>query len=413
MKNWSGLKLYKNQHLSALKVNYESTKMAHSQLDKIYNEALIAQPIKIRFQDSDSAGFSDIKKMVRFIIHEKTNWKDYDFILNQLSQADDLINYYQSKQTDINQITNKFSTVRSMFDYYFPYNSNAGKYYRIAFSIGGKDLGRAFNAWLVGTSNTNPKLRHDIVAQVLASQYLSNYKLDEIKENNLLFFENLKSHYSTVYQEAIEIIETHRERGEELKNKITVLESEYSNYQIQAKSDLEKLIIEKNLKLEELERLYQEKLRLSAPAKMWEEVAEKYERLSSGNFKSIIISSIGFISLILIVIALSLIYYNENWEKLRYPLIIAGSLIVTVFSLFIITQIKIYMSNVHLSRDAAERKELVFLYLSLIEKSASSTEDRSIILQSLFSRSDTGLIKSDGVTMPGIPGFVKEIFGSK
>lgn len=64
-------------------------------------------------------------------------------------------------------------------------------------------------------------------------------------------------------------------------------------------------------------------------------------------------------------------------------------------------------SNYHLARDAEEREKLTYLYLSMLEKGAIDKEERKIILQSLFSRSDTGLLKEDSSpTMPNISSLI-------
>jgi len=64
---------------------------------------------------------------------------------------------------------------------------------------------------------------------------------------------------------------------------------------------------------------------------------------------------------------------------------------------------KVMFSSFHLARDAEERHTLTFFYLSLLQEKDSkiNDEDRKLILQSLFSRAETGLLKDDsGPTMP-------------
>ena len=59
-------------------------------------------------------------------------------------------------------------------------------------------------------------------------------------------------------------------------------------------------------------------------------------------------------------------------------------------------------SAFHLARDSGERALLAQFYLGLINKGALDPSDRAIVMQSLFSRSDTGLLKDDGSpTMAG------------
>ena len=54
-------------------------------------------------------------------------------------------------------------------------------------------------------------------------------------------------------------------------------------------------------------------------------------------------------------------------------------------------------------RDAEEREQVTYLYLSLSEETNVDEEARSIVLQALFSRSETGLLNQEhGPAMPGV-----------
>ena len=59
------------------------------------------------------------------------------------------------------------------------------------------------------------------------------------------------------------------------------------------------------------------------------------------------------------------------------------------------------MSSYHLARDAKEREQLTYFYLSLINEKAVTDSERELVITSLFSRSDTGLLKGD--SSPEIP----------
>lgn len=68
---------------------------------------------------------------------------------------------------------------------------------------------------------------------------------------------------------------------------------------------------------------------------------------------------------------------------------------------------KFAISSYHLARDAEERRQLTYIFLSLRQKDAVSPEQQDIILNALFSRADTGLLKGDhGPAMPAA-----QIFG--
>ena len=71
---------------------------------------------------------------------------------------------------------------------------------------------------------------------------------------------------------------------------------------------------------------------------------------------------------------------------------------------------KVAFSSFHLARDAQERHQLTHVYLALVaEKDVDiKDEDRQLILQSLFSRSETGLLRQD--SSPSMPTNVVEKF---
>ena len=69
--------------------------------------------------------------------------------------------------------------------------------------------------------------------------------------------------------------------------------------------------------------------------------------------------------------------------------------------------VKLATSSFHLARDEKKRNMLIFFYLSLIKKKAVIEKEHAIILNSLFSRFDTGLLKGDSA--PTMSGNVTEL----
>src|SRR5690606_31936568 len=88
--------------------------------------------------------------------------------------------------------------------------------------------------------------------------------------------------------------------------------------------------------------------------------------------------------------------------------VIFGTLLAT-FAFLVRTLSRLAFSSFHLMRDAEEREQLTYLYLSLINGQQIDQDSRDIILQALFSRSETGLLTSEsGPTMPGISEIIKD-----
>jgi hypothetical protein len=191
---------------------------------------------------------------------------------------------------------------------------------------------------------------------------------------------------------------------ENLKRLFDSWDSEYSthltelqslaNNQIDKSNDAGKALLKKSLtKKIQLEQAYREQMRFQAPAEYWKE-------------RAIFLNSEGkkfFSWLIGLVILGILILFSLLWFTPEDMLesIFSGSpskairwsiIFITLMSLLFvgIQAIKKAMfSSYHLARDAEEREKLTVFYLSLIKDSTITQEDRSLVLQALFSRSDT------------------------
>ena len=169
---------------------------------------------------------------------------------------------------------------------------------------------------------------------------------------------------------------------------------------------------ESQRKLDELEKTYQEKLRLEGPATYWDTFAENYERRGR-KWRNWALGMAGA----LVLYTIGILAASPSWllspeftaGSIRGTVLIAlaVSLLVYVTRLFV----KLSTSAHHLSRDARERYQLTHVCLAMIKEGAIQVEDREIILRALFSRADTGLLKTDGG--PRMPtGPVGKILGS-
>ncbi len=93
-------------------------------------------------------------------------------------------------------------------------------------------------------------------------------------------------------------------------------------------------------------------------------------------------------------------FLGGDAQAIKWSVIYATFIAFLAFGIRILN--KIAFSSFHLARDAEEREQLTYFYLSLLNDSAVDEKDRNLILQALFSRSETGLLKDEsGPTMPG------------
>ncbi|MBL0083889.1 MAG: hypothetical protein IPP37_16370 [Saprospiraceae bacterium] len=158
-------------------------------------------------------------------------------------------------------------------------------------------------------------------------------------------------------------------------------------------------------RVKELEDTYREKLKLEEPAQYWSERAEKLRKQ-------------GWIALSLIIIIVGISCWSlaeilwtapvqiyESWFGEDKSAAVRWSIIYITLISFIAYAIraltKFMFSSFHLARDCEERHTLTYFYLSLLKDSNVDENERQLIMQSLFSRAETGLLKDDSSpTMP-------------
>lgn len=186
------------------------------------------------------------------------------------------------------------------------------------------------------------------------------------------------------------------------------INNKYDESHDERKNDYIKFMDGCKTRIEELESTYQEKLRLEKPAEYWKKSAKKY-----GIQGSLWALSLAFATL------MGIVYFYDffsSWllgQKLKIELsslhgVLIFASILTVYAFLIKTLSKLTFSSFHLMRDAEEREQLTYLYLSLNQDSQLDSSSRDIVLQALFSRTDTGLLAGDSSpTMPGLSELIK------
>lgn len=157
--------------------------------------------------------------------------------------------------------------------------------------------------------------------------------------------------------------------------------------------------------LEKIKKTYEDKLKLSAPAEYWNKRAKELNTHGWWSlgvtvlFVGIVVFSLGR----LLWKAPEEIYHSffgeDKSAAIRWSIIYITFISFVAFCIRAL--IKVMFSSFHLARDCEERYTLTYFYLSLTKESEVSQEDRQLVMQSLFSRADTGLLKDDsGPTMP-------------
>lgn len=151
-----------------------------------------------------------------------------------------------------------------------------------------------------------------------------------------------------------------------------------------------------------LEKTYEEKLKLKKPAEYWAKSARKYG-IQGGLWTLAIVALVVVAAINFQEIFVTWLQGRETPVQLNtiQGVILYGSL-AGVYAFLLRVLSRLAFSSFHLMRDAEEREQLTYLYLSLTNEAEIDKESRDIVLQALFSRSETGLLAQEhGPTMPG------------
>lgn len=189
----------------------------------------------------------------------------------------------------------------------------------------------------------------------------------------------LDSQIKGKYEETTILINKHKNEIDEFKTKIN-----------EWKDDKEKQI-------ETLEETYKSKLQLEAPETLWESRAEKYRKKSERWIWCLLAFIVG-----LLVsggyFAVKIHDYIQEMAK-GIPFISKSFIYVALISFLIYIIriiIKIIISSQHMSMEYEQKAALTRFYQALIQDGKEvDKEEKLIIFNALFRKTDTGLIKSD------------------
>jgi len=157
-------------------------------------------------------------------------------------------------------------------------------------------------------------------------------------------------------------------------------------------------------KVADLEHTYEELLRLKKPAEYWKNRAAA---LKKEGWRAIywLIGILVFACITLYLLlwltpeGMLLSFIKGNAQAIKWSIVYITFISFLAFGIRALN--KVAFSSFHLARDAEEREQLTYVYLALIKDNAIDEKDKNLIMQSLFSRADTGLLKDDsGPTMP-------------
>ncbi|RJG46427.1 DUF6161 domain-containing protein [Mesorhizobium sp. DCY119] len=179
--------------------------------------------------------------------------------------------------------------------------------------------------------------------------------------------------------------------------------------------------------LKAVEAAYREQMALKAPVEYWSNKASKHEGKAKG--LQTIVTYYAVLATLALLVALSVLAcvafefaepVMHNNEVVQRPA--AVFLILTTIGVVVSTVafwagrvlVRLYLSELHLGMDARERETMVMTYLALIaEKATEGTDDRHIVLSSLFRPTADGIVKEDAAPDLSISGNIAKLIDQR
>lgn len=273
-------------------------------------------------------------------------------------------------------------------------------------------------------SNITPNSKINIQGYILAYEFQN-------KENSVLFNnrETEKRNINKIRGDLSSVKDLYENEVTNFQNKIENDYKDYKenqdNYILKSKETLAKWLLFKkgnfndlyNVSVENINNLqsqYGELLKLEEPVKYWRDRATSLNEKAVILLRWIVGISLLFAGLVYILLwftpegLLESLFNDDKSKAIRWSFVFI--IFISIFFVIIRALLKFMFSNFHLARDAEEREKLTYLYISLLSKGEVSEEERKIVFQALFSRSDTGLLKEDSSpTMPGVGSYIERI----
>ncbi len=238
-----------------------------------------------------------------------------------------------------------------------------------------------------------------------------NNSLNKVKKD---LYKYLSDSETQLSNHLLEATSKYKEYIHAIDNMTQQKEKLFNDWYENSKTDFNTFSKNAGTTISDLEKTYEELLRLKKPAEYWNLRATELKKEGWRSLYWLIgLVSIGFISLYFLLWQtpegmLKTFFSNDKSIAIRWSIIFVTFLSFLAFGIRALT--KVTFSSFHLARDAEERERLTFVYLALIKDASIDKSDRQLIMQSLFSRADTGLLKDDSSpTMPGTNSFIDKI----
>lgn len=377
--------------------------------------------ISIQIQDvmGHIENFNNLKALEKFLDHEKTFWttkiddlKNHTYATHSgfLNQPLQIINEIETnhqiwKEVQINQKITMLQNTLANFQTAWLWSGHVFVEAWIEAYKTNELTGQSFLQYLQTKQISNIQQYHHFKGYMLAYEF-------EMQDESIITKRRIseKASYSTLRNRLDETTNKLVKEVDEFQTHFTQWYEETKKAQIEAfvnnqtarEASFEQTMSDFKTNITELENTYHEKLRLEKPAQYWHKKASEYK--TNGNKWATILAGILIVGFIFF--GLSFLCWlnakNIGLELNSLQGAVLFATIVTIYAIAIQATSKMVFSSYHLQRDAEEREQLAYVYLAIThEQKEIDAESRKIVLQALFSRADTGLLKDSSPTMPG------------
>ena len=231
--------------------------------------------------------------------------------------------------------------------------------------------------------------------------YLLKQHLSDLKESKDNFETNIVLPIKSKLQEiSDDSDEQYKEITTFIETKHNEIQKQFDENTIELKefqSSMDTWKEQKQAQLNDLEETYKNKLSLEAPEKHWHICSKEYrEKAKSWTWVLIV----AVLVLICSLAGLVMVIHDYSLDTIQeIPFVSKSFILISIISFFVYiirVLIKIVMSNHHLATEYEQKAALTRFYQALTKAGTDITkEERIIIIHSLFSKTETGLVKTD------------------
>ncbi len=335
------------------------------------------------------------------IIANSSSWNE-----NQLVNKWDNIS-----KNILNQATNTYTYDCPETDFLIKVNVEQPEYNQEIFNF--------LNAFSTN-QNISPNNAKSLTAYLIAYEFIrkdhtdiaerrnaEKSSLSKIRNDFSKYLSKSEEHLNSYLAEAKQKSEHYAKSIDETKQD---KETSFDTWYDEAKNNHQKFVDDTLKHRTDLEKTYRDLLRLKSPADYWSKRVLALKRDGKKYIMwlvALVVFATGLLYFLLGTIANDSIgkIFESAGTAIKWSIVFITFISLLAYGIRILA--KLSFSSFHLARDAEEREQLTYLYLALKKDGNVEDADRQLVLQSLFSRADTGLLKDD--SSPSMPGSVTSV----